>query len=75
MGNSAEFNEDFSQDFTFVLLQAGSYVLAIEEIQHEGGNITIPIQVTPEFPYGIFALFTGLASIIVIMRINPLGHG
>lgn len=74
MGNEAQLNEDFSQDFTFVFLEEESYVLAIEEIEHEGGNIRIPIQVTPEFPYGTLALFAALASVIVLMRMNPLGH-
>jgi hypothetical protein len=74
MGNSAELNEDFSQDFTFLFLDEGPYVLAIGEIENEGGNIRIPIQVTPEFSYEIFALFAALASVFVIMRVNPLGQ-
>jgi hypothetical protein len=69
--NEAVQNEDFSHDYTFVFLQEGSYVLAIEEIQHEGENIRIPIQVTPEFPLGIFVVIAGLfASIIAITRIS-----
>src|SRR5688572_22327753 len=73
MGNNAQLNEDCSQDFTFVFLEEGSYVLAIEEIEHEGENIRIPIQVTPEFPLGIFAVIAGLfASIIAITRISLL---
>lgn len=72
MANNAQMNEDFSQVFTFVFLEAGSYVLAISEIEHEGGGIRIPIQVTPEFPYGILAFFVELASVIAIMRMNPL---
>jgi hypothetical protein len=73
MGNNAQLNEDFSQDFTFVFLQEGSYVLAIEEIEHEGENIRIPIQVTPEFPLGIFVVIAGLfASIIAITRVSLL---
>ena len=72
-GNEAVRNEDFSQDFTFIFLQEGSYVLAIEEIQHEGENIRIPIQVTPEFPLGLFVVIAGLfASIITITRISLL---
>jgi hypothetical protein len=72
-GNEAVQNEDFSHDYTFVFLQEGSYVLAIEEIQHEGENIRIPIQVTPEFPLGIVLVITGLlASIIAITRISFL---
>jgi hypothetical protein len=71
MGNNAQLNEDFSQDFTFVFLQEGSYVLAIEEIEHEGENIRIPIQVTPEFPFGIFVTIAGLfACMIAATRLS-----
>ena len=55
-GNDAVQNEDFSHDYTFVFLQEGSYELAIEEIEHEGENIRIPIQVTPEFPIGMIGM-------------------
>lgn len=71
MGNNAQLNEDCSQDFTFVFLQEGSYVLAIEEIEHEGENIRIPIQVTPEFPVAVFMLVTALfACVIALTRIS-----
>jgi len=70
-GNDAVQNSDHSQDYTFVFQKEGSYVLAIEEIEHGGENIRIPIQVTPEFPFGIVMVITGLfASIIVITRIS-----
>jgi prepilin signal peptidase PulO-like enzyme (type II secretory pathway) len=73
MGNNAQLNEDCSQDFTFVFLGEGSYVLAIEEIEHEGENIRIPIQVTPEFPFGVFVVIAGLlASIIAATRVSFL---
>lgn len=48
-------------------LKRGSYVLAIEEIEHEGENISIPIQVTPEFPAGIFATIAGLFALIIVV--------
>jgi hypothetical protein len=58
---------DFSHDYTFVFLEEGSYVLAIEEIGHEGENFSIPIQVTPEFPAGIFATMAGLFALIIVV--------
>lgn len=77
-GNEAVQNADFSHDYTFVFLKEGSYVLAIEEIEHEGENIRIPIQVTPEFPLGISGVIAGLfASIIAITRkslLHPKGN-
>jgi hypothetical protein len=73
MSNNAQLNEDCSQDFTFVFLDGGSYVLAIEEIEHEGENIEIPIQVTPEFPLGILAIMAGIfTSMIALRRITSL---
>ncbi|HEV8387145.1 MAG TPA: hypothetical protein VGQ03_05945 [Nitrososphaera sp.] len=64
-GNEAVQNEDFSHDYTFIFLKGGSYVLAIEEIEHEGENITIPIQVTPEFPPAIVPLLVTGAGLTI----------
>lgn len=69
IGNDAVQNEDFSHDYTFVFLQEGSYELAIEEIEHEGENIRIPIQVTPEFPIGMIGVVaTVIGAGIVVSR-------
>lgn len=67
-GNEAVQNEDFSHDYTFVFLQEGSYTLAIEEIQAEGENIRIPIQVTPEFPIVIPIVGLAITFVILVSR-------
>jgi hypothetical protein len=68
-GNEAVQNEDFSHDYTFVFLEGGSYILAIEEIGHEGENIRIPIQVTPELPMaaGLSIVLVGAIIAVVIL--------
>lgn len=72
-GNEAVQNADYSQDYTFVFPEQGSYTLAIEEIENEGENIMIPIQVTPEFPLSIFAVMVVLfVSIIGLTRLSSV---
>lgn len=67
-GNNAVQNADFSHDYTFVFLEAGSYSLAIEDIENQGEGVTIPIQVTPEFPI-VTGVSIVLASTIAVVLI------
>jgi hypothetical protein len=53
----------------------GSYALRIENINGSGENdsISIPIQVTPEFPLGVFALMSvTLVAIVIATRSRRL---
>lgn len=45
-----------SAEYEFVFLQEGSYTLTIDNISNSAEKIEIPIQVTPEFPFGILGL-------------------
>jgi hypothetical protein len=51
----------------------GSYVLAIEEIEHERKNIKIPIQVTPEFPVGLLASIIAMRLLKNRVKNNSCG--
>ena len=60
-------NQDFSQDYEFVFLDEGSYVISLAQINQEGETIEIPIQVTPEFPVGIAAsLVTAAGALFAV---------
>ena len=54
------------QNYTFH--EEGSYAFRIENINgsDENDGITIPMQVTPEFPFGVFALTAVTLGAIVI---------
>jgi hypothetical protein len=54
------------QNYTFQ--EEGSYALRIENINGTGENdaISIPIQVTPEFPLGVFTLMAVTVAAMVI---------
>jgi hypothetical protein len=56
------------QEFTFD--EQGSYTIRIDDIDGLDENVLIPIQVTPEFPLGVFALIaiTFGAAVLVARR-------
>jgi hypothetical protein len=57
------------QLFTFD--EPGSYEIRIEDIEGLGEALTIPIQVTPEFPVGVLALAaTALGLVVLLARRN-----
>lgn len=56
------------QEFTFE--QPGSYEIRIDDIEHLGEGIAIPIQVTPELPLGVVALAAALGAAILVARLN-----
>lgn len=55
------------QKYTFA--DEGSYIIRIENINGSGENeqVSIPIQVTPEFPIGLFALIGSAFGLIIFM--------
>lgn len=64
-------NPDLSRDFTFVFPDQGSYNLTISNIRGTDEKVVIPIQVTPEFPLGVFVVIAGLlTSVITITRMS-----
>jgi hypothetical protein len=57
------------QDFKFG--EPGSYAIKIEDIEGLGEGVTIPIQVTPEFPLGSLMLaVTIVGAVIFVARRN-----
>lgn len=52
------------QEFTFE--KTGSYEIRIDDIEGLGEGVAIPIQVTPEFPLGAFALSAIAFSIAML---------
>ncbi len=61
------------QEFTFD--EPGSYVIRIDDIEGLGEKVSIPIQVTPEFPLGAVATVAaalGVAALIARRNSNNL---
>ncbi|MGI0049014.1 MAG: DUF6941 family protein [Nitrososphaera sp.] len=57
------------QEFTFD--EQGSYEIRIDDIEGLGERVTIPIQVTPEFPLGALALIaSAFGAAVLIARHN-----
>jgi hypothetical protein len=55
------------QEFAFE--DAGSYTIRIDDIDGLGERVAIPIEVTPEFPPGAFALIAaGLGAAVLVAR-------
>ena len=52
------------QEFTFD--EPGSYEIRVENIENLGESVTIPLQVTPEFPPGTIALASAAIGATVI---------
>lgn len=61
------------QEFTFE--ETGSYEIRIDDIEGLGEGVAVPIQVTPEFPVGVFVLVAaafGIAVTVVRRNSNNL---
>lgn len=60
-------SDQTAREQKYIFDEQGSYTLRIENISDSGANnyISIPIQVTPEFPLGVFALTAATFAAIV----------
>lgn len=61
------------QEFTFE--ETGSYEIRIDDIEGLGESVAVPIQVTPEFPIGVFvlaAIALGIAMLAIRRNSNNL---
>src|SRR5579875_541990 len=55
----------YGMDYAFS--QPGSYMIKIENINNSGESITFPVQVTPEFPYGMIGAIASVSMAIIIV--------